>query len=1438
MLLFKNGLRKLLKDYTQFTIYIVLIFVSVIFTSTFGIVASNLISSNDNISKNFKGFDYSYRFNSSGYKSNDTQTFSPWFAFNTELVKNNSKISEENMPTLNFGNDKALQEYYFNPYCENSFSEDCYDSSVYSKDGKKNINFHFGDVEGIDPPRNSHYYPSDEKAVLKMTNADKFNIVKRAKFGDLYKFNLDSTFFKESLIGKLYAKFNNFDYEFNNLSKEAKKSALDIFDFMFYLNNSFVTYSIKKEILDIYNTQDKIEEKIEKINSHVNQGFNKKGEKNDVYYTNSNLQKFTKEEKALYNKYASVYIRNYESEEFFKTLEHQEGYIINSKHLTSRNWFDSFMEVLGDLTNFDTTITNEVVMWGLDGEKYRYISSFYNTKIDNKYKVEFYNSELNTIYEKIDGDDVFTENSYLTSLGHYRNSTLSLGKSYNIFPGDIKDEQKYRLDGIMTNALNLYPTIYEEDLMVNQENSAIFYISTSLYGRRFRTNSNDQNYIDPSKYQDVSRVYLKYHDEEKTNVSEDVDTYKLYLADNILNLGKIVEQIKNPENELKTSLSRANIQSFDELTTLKLRSSLFNKIVKIFYWIAIVFSFLFVISLCFVIQRLFKKVMDSQRSQIGNLKSLGYSNMKIVFNYIAYMCIPVFLIVPVGWGVSLFVQKILNVIFATYFEIPETFSVNWIALLAEFGFFLCLISIMVFLVSYFKIRQSPLKLLEPPNNAKPRLFLTKIFSKFKFISFKSKLRNIIFASSFKDLISFFFVMFLSTIVLSISTITPNILKEMSTEYYKNMNYNNEYGFSENVSNNPFSRYAFYNSNYKIASVNNDASIFNIQIQDKKTNKYHSLIDPGEVSYWKSNSNLFAEYIQDAFLYNLATFKGTLVSPAVLENVIDLSKQIDATTHNVVSQFTNTFACRILPQLFNQQEITDEKDFNNCIKSISGNILPSSIKERWDRNEDNYKNFSFNFSKIPFNKEKDSLYTKVNVQLNKKDGIDAIGYGIDLNNKSNLNLKNKDIIKYSENQKDIPIIINRKLQLQGYSVGSYLNSKLSHDYLTIIDNNKSPLIVDKDWWSLENSNSSIWDVNLSKLTYWKETNNLSNFYYEEDGDRKEFVNPKNILLKLPKSQVNNEEVSKINEEYTKYSNKKIKEDSSYYYINPFDIYIYEDDGVTTMPLFNQLVQTGLTNSWLNIALKNSVITNTTFYDDIKNLKIVGVDDFYDGYKFYFDQLNANKLLGYNNFDSVLNIDGQTKINIWSNAKISTNETNSDQLEKIILNPDSGNNTMAGFIDYMKQAINQSDSINTKKDAINKLLSSVISIATIFISISMIAATIVIFLITDIFIGRYKTFMANMRIFGYSMREINSIIIWIFLPIAFIASLLAIGAVILLIYLIIPEILVSVNIAVPMIFNYVLIPGVFLLSLTMFLISYISIIFGVSKIRLASLIGNES
>gem|GEM_PF-5575919 len=77
ILLIKNGFRKQFKNYIQFIVYIFLVILGIVFTVSFGVTAINMQKINDRVTKNLDQIDYSFRYTSSGYNANDTQTLNP-----------------------------------------------------------------------------------------------------------------------------------------------------------------------------------------------------------------------------------------------------------------------------------------------------------------------------------------------------------------------------------------------------------------------------------------------------------------------------------------------------------------------------------------------------------------------------------------------------------------------------------------------------------------------------------------------------------------------------------------------------------------------------------------------------------------------------------------------------------------------------------------------------------------------------------------------------------------------------------------------------------------------------------------------------------------------------------------------------------------------------------------------------------------------------------------------------------------------------------------------------------------------------------------------------------------------------------------------------------------------------------------------------------------
>jgi putative ABC transport system permease protein len=318
------------------------------------------------------------------------------------------------------------------------------------------------------------------------------------------------------------------------------------------------------------------------------------------------------------------------------------------------------------------------------------------------------------------------------------------------------------------------------------------------------------------------------------------------------------------------------------------------------------------------------------------------------------------------------------------------------------------------------------------------------------------------------------------------------------------------------------------------------------------------------------------------------------------------------------------------------------------------------------------------------------------------------------------------------------------------------------------------------------------------------------------------------------------------------NNDIKVEDDYYIIHPFDTRVYEDGEPAPIGI-DSLSDENVSYTWWGLATNGVEIPQDDSHPDAikadkilyKNetpvktsytLKIVGVQDLYDGYSIYMSQSNANRILGLQNPEKTLTFANGDKANIWSNAKLSKDEFINDQMRRMILHADGGDNSIYGMgKGTIAPSINKANYVASTKSVINKLVVSVYTICMIFVVIAIVTALIVIYLITDLSIGRFKRFMSLMRVQGYQMREINSIIIWLFAPTAVIATILAELVIYLVIQFAVPAILISLNIAVPLHVNIIMIVVTFLISALIFTVAYLYVLSSIKRVRLSTLLG---
>jgi putative ABC transport system permease protein len=1553
-LFFKNGIKQLFKEKIQFIIYIILVALAIIFSSVFGIAASSLTKTSDSLANEFQNYDYSYKYTSSNYSSNDTATISPWFAFDAELVSKDVNPDDESnginsFPTLTIGDDGVLKAYEFN--WGGGFRKLAYDDSLYHGTSisagtndtilNKNqlwLNFHFGDVEsavnGGDSAIKGPKHPYNE-----YTTSEKYELVRTGEFGSFYRFNLQNEAFKKSLIGQMYKKFNFVNTKFSDASVQSVKAATNIFDYMLYLNNSTLTDTIKVNIMSKFlsiagSNGDNHEEVSRNVNEYVNGDGKHKSEINNISEVSGNEEGsslngrigwllkdgnatayslgldnkqinyifpkedkkdegFTDNQNEILN-YGSLFVKNYESFDVLTNCANGNEYQYNHQNFSNRFFFLAYNDMISDLTNFESISASQTVMWDV-GTKFRFISAFYDSTDENGNDVShWYNEDLIKVYNQNNsGNANFLRGTFGVSAGYANSKNMSLGNVYKIIPGLYN--KSFRYDGQIVDSLNTYPAIYDEDILTDKDTQAIFYLDNSDYRLLFgdgglaSTDSGEDMDITRSNdnYQDVSRTYLNYTLKDKTNMEFDHSVYQLYLANNLVEMDKVLDGMtgfaasSNPSDAntyegesgkfLSSNFSSSNLQTYSETGTINLRSNLLPMVSKMFMVISIVLSGIFIAVIIFVVYNILKRFLNQQRGQLGNLKSLGVRKTKLITNFVSYMIVPVFILVPISWVISIGIEVPIMNILNSYFNIPATILVDWQFLLIEWVIALILIGGLVWFVSWKVIKKSPLDLLNPSSDMKRVPLISKWLSKINFKHFTSRMRATIVSTSLKNIATYISVFFIASSILTVSLLIPGTLTNMTTEYYANVKYENRFSYNGTLSNVPYTQNSFYKitDHDEVARSNDEAMASSLNIYKGDASPLFN--DNG---YWTKDN--IGSYI-DLFFPTLLAMNGSQFSVDTMDRLVKNEQEIIGSSEGVtgnIEDTLNTFTCSFVPKMFGQKAIDPlttpegEKPYSYCVKQVANNVIPSSIKEMWSNDENEFKLFSLDFGKMSFDKTQDQLLTEFSgyVGDDVRNQLETYVYGID-NQSKNQELKLNNIDNFLDDKNNttdiIPVTINKKMILKKYKTGDVIpiyvndnkmyngdvedNNPLTNDewyYVNgDIDNYDYSDLTDEDLISEQN-------IDFSKMSY----SDQDVEYYGNDGTLHPYYKPQNIILKIAGDTKN---IDKVNDAYVKLTGHKAPEKNAdgNYYINPYDVRHFEDGKPEDIGL-EALASGKFSYSWWSIATNgvnipeetddNGKITseaiiapsilhtnNKVVKSDLK-LKVVGVqNNLYDGYSIYMSQNNANRLLGFSNPGKTVSLDGEN-INAWSNAKMSYDQDISDQFRRMTLHAKNGDTSINGLGNGGAiQSITNGTYIGKTKEVIDKLIVSVYAICIIFIAIAVIASLVLIFLITDLTVGRFKIFMGFMRVQGYKMSEINSIIMWIFAPIAVISIILGELLVYLLIDYLVPNILLSVNIAVPLNLSMTMMIVTFFIGIAIFAAAYVYIITSIKKIKLTLL-----
>ena len=353
---------------------------------------------------------------------------------------------------------------------------------------------------------------------------------------------------------------------------------------------------------------------------------------------------------------------------------------------------------------------------GINSNDINQLSNYYNidsystlTLVDientkTRYYIYDFNSSTNKI-SLLDGRLPNSNNEIVVERSNSNSISYNIGDSVSIYNND------YTIVGIVSNPLILSKT--GELAQISND-----YLDTIVY---FSSDFNPFN-----GYMPTTDIYIHLN-----------NNYSYFSKNYEVNRDNLVNELKEYYNEDNYSILTLN---------QNLSFAFLDNITDKVDVIAMLFPIFFILVVALVTLTNMSRLIDEERKSIGCLKSLGYSNSKIIFKYLSFAFIATLIGCLLGLVSGVFIiPNIVYQAFAGMFNMPKmTKSISFsIGLITSIG--MILITLLVtFIVSHKTTSEIPSRLFVQ-NKLKPgkKILLERISFIWNKISFryKSTIRN-------------------------------------------------------------------------------------------------------------------------------------------------------------------------------------------------------------------------------------------------------------------------------------------------------------------------------------------------------------------------------------------------------------------------------------------------------------------------------------------------------------------------------------------------------------------------------------------------------------------------------------------------------------------------------------------------------------------------
>ncbi|QEH61372.1 ABC transporter permease [Spiroplasma chinense] len=392
------------------------------------------------------------------------------------------------------------------------------------------------------------------------------------------------------------------------------------------------------------------------------------------------------------------------------------------------------------------------------------------------------------------------------------------------------------------------PIISTTSPLPNKQNEGLVFVNPKNFGweKKYLSTSFDGEIINVMKEAITDSNELRNYKVFVTNAEtqsqetlramskQDVEVYYSIKFNKKVNIDSATEQL----NEILTNITRGSEYGLrsnftpDSTSNGKIafsindkdykfyfRTSLFDYITNYFKLIMYISTVVIALIGVWILLIMLKNQIQKTFSQNGVLISLGYKRSELIISNCLY---PVFISVIggiSGYLIALPFQNIIVSIYQKFFTIeflPLDFS--WIGLVSMvFGLFVILLLITLLTYSILFNKYTTLQMINYENASTTNKFniaLKKVLTRSK--KFSPRFKGAILASSVSKFISITSVMLVSSIIVSIGVIAPNMLSNYMKYSFIDNEYDNQIEYEAPLANAPTTFLKTYNPNSNIS----------------------------------------------------------------------------------------------------------------------------------------------------------------------------------------------------------------------------------------------------------------------------------------------------------------------------------------------------------------------------------------------------------------------------------------------------------------------------------------------------------------------------------------------------------------------------------------------------------------------------------------------